>query len=59
MTIWLVAIIRAQDWSEKESRDEQGATRMASCSVQDKQPVHLGTSCSCTLEWGEMRPTER
>lgn len=35
-----------------QSRDEQGATRIASCSVQCKQPVHLGTSCSCTLEWG-------
>lgn len=33
-------------------QDEQGATRTASRSVQCKQPVHLGTSCSRTLEWG-------
>ena len=33
MTIWLVAILRAEDCGEKGSRDEQGAARTASCSV--------------------------
>ena len=43
----------------KEPGDERGATRTAPCSVQCKQPGHLGASCSCTLEWGRDEASER